>query len=120
MTATSTDNPTVPTLDRKGVSWDARARQFTCRVGYRFNAKGDRTRDFQYLTADPDDATVKHITLCKQWEADCNRWPGLVEVIRAGLPEALKGADLTKPIWIKEEWLTAGRAAMQARLDGYA
>ena len=67
--------------------------------GLRFNAKAERVRDFQYLGAHPDDATVKHITLGKQWEADCNRWPALAGTIRAGLPEGLKDADLSKPVW---------------------
>lgn len=119
MTAISTNYPTAHSLNRKGVSWDTRAKQFTCRVGYRFNEVGARVRDFQYLTADPDDATIRHITLGKRWEADCNRWPALVQVIRLGLPDPLKSADLSKPVWIKEEWLTAGRATMEGQLQAW-
>ncbi len=97
-TATSTQYPISLSLNRKGVSWDARAGQFTCRVGYRFSERGARVRDFQYLTADSDEATLRHITLMKRWGADCDRWPTRVNVIRLGLPDYLKAADLSKPV----------------------
>ena len=69
--------------------------------GLRFNAKAERVRDFQYLGAHPDDATVKHITLGKQSVGSRLQplWPTLVGTIRAGLPEGLKDADLSKPVW---------------------
>lgn len=50
----------LPAHPRKGIATDQRANQYTCRVGYDLNAKGQRVRPTQYLTADPDTATMKH------------------------------------------------------------
>jgi hypothetical protein len=110
MAVTSQRNHTQPTLDRKGISWDARARQFTCRVGYRLNDRGERARDFQYLTGDADEATVRHINLVREWDATCSKWPEWVSILPAILtPDQIKVAGTAKPFWIKPEWREAAQ-----------
>jgi hypothetical protein len=104
---------TVPTLNRKGVSWDRRARQFTCRVGYRFNHAGKRARGFQYLTGDPETATLQHITLLKDWERLEADWPALRRQVVHGLPEHLVEADLSKPVWVRPEWIKAAERKLE-------
>ena len=104
MPATSKSNTNLPTLHRKGVIWDTRAKQFTCRVGYKLNNEAKRVRDFQYLGRDPDEATIKHIQLEREWEATKNRWDEIANNLHMILPDHLEYANVSKPFWIDPEW----------------
>lgn len=110
MAQISTD--TMTEIDRKGVSFDRRAKQFTCRVGYSLDRDGKRVRCFQYLGDDPEQATAKHIELLKEWKWTKANWQEPVfdgitvkDFTRTGLPESIRDkAELDMPVFVKPEW----------------
>jgi len=98
------DDSIASTSIRKGVSWDSRAKQYTCRVGYDLRDDGRRVRSFQYLSADPDEAILRHIKLDREWFDLKENWPRLSELLAKYGPPAVRSADLSKPVWCKPEW----------------
>jgi hypothetical protein len=89
---------------RKGIYVEASAGQYACCLGYDLNARGDRARARHRLTADPEEATLRHIQLTREWSKTVAEWPLLKNTVRAYLPPQLTHADLSKPFWIKPEW----------------
>lgn len=102
---------------RKGINADQRAGQYVCKVGFHLSAKGERVRQTQYLTANADEATLRHIRLQQQWGALESNWSILADMIRPGLPEHLRNADFSKPVWLKEEWGDAALAVQRGTKD---
>lgn len=93
-------------LGRRGVYFDKRAGQFVSRVGFWLNNAGQRKRALQYLGAEPEEATIKHIGLVARWNNIKANWLALRDLIRPGLPEAIRAtADLALPVWIRDEWI---------------
>jgi hypothetical protein len=73
-------------------------------VGYDLRDDASRVRSFQYLGGDPDEATLRHIKLTREWDAIKQEWPKIKDDVRTTLPPLLEHANLSKPIWIKPEW----------------
>ena len=116
----------LPRHERKGIFIDAAARQYGTRIGYRLDEEtGRRVRsNVQRLGADRDEATIQHLALQREWEALCENWPRWSRVIAEGMPDKLKDADLSKPVWLRQQWIDAAKVAHKDALAetvvGYA
>lgn len=83
---------------------DAAAGQYASRVGYEINARGERVRSLQRLTADIDEATARHIRLQQDWNDTKTNWIALraqhfPDIGPDGWPDVA-----IKPVWITLEW----------------
>jgi hypothetical protein len=104
--STATAKHDAPSIGREGVYLDKRAGQYVSQLGFWLNAKGQRARALQYLGADPEQTTLKHVGIVAEWKRTKGNWPAFRDLIWPGLPESIRdAADLALPVWIKPEWI---------------
>ena len=77
----------VPNIGREGVYFHQPSGQFVSRLGFELNRAGKRVRAFRYLGNDPEEATLRHVAVVREWKFMKAHWAQYRELIRLGLPD---------------------------------